>query len=460
MKNINRRSLLMGTTAAAIGAGFRPAFAQAAAPDASLLSTTLTPFGGERAGNADGSIPAWTGGYSTVPAGYVSGQPRPDPFADDKVLFSITAENVAQYADKLPQGVIEMMKLYPTYRLDIYPTRRSHAMPQYVYDNIALNVTRAQISADGTAVSGAFGGVPFPMPSNGAEVMWNHLTAFQGEALKVLNSNYVVTNSGQKYLASLTTVTSDFPYYHKDGSADAFNGIYKQYIVDTLAPAYQAGVALCITQQLDAKAHPPKTLQYLPGQRRVREAPDLAYDNPDLLAGGIGDFDEGFVYDGRMDQYDFKLVGKQEVFVPYNNNRCFLTSFDDQLGPKHYSPDVLRWELHRVWVVDMTLLPGARNVDARRVMYVDEDCWVALACDVYDASGAYWKFIHAFVINAFELPTNLANATYALYDLHKGNYVYNVGCDPSVDSLQFKFIDPLPEDYFSSQTLVSLAGGN
>jgi hypothetical protein len=465
MKNINRRSLLLGTTAAAVGAGFNAAVAQIAAaqtatPDASLLTTSLTPFGAERAGNADGSIPAWTGGYSTVPAGYVSGQPRPDPFAADKVSFSITTQNVTQYADKVPQGVIEMMKLYPTYRVDVYPTRRSHAMPQYVYDNIALNVTRAQLSADGTAVTGAFGGVPFPIPANGAEVMWNHLTAFQGEALKTLNPNYVVTSSGQKYMASLAMVTSDFPYYHKNGSADSFSGIYKQYIVDTLAPAYQAGFALMSVQQLDAKSHPPKTMEYLPGQRRVREAPDLAYDNPNSLAGGIGNFDEGFVYNGRMDQYDFKLVGKREIFVPYNNNRCFLTSYDVQLGPKHYNPDVLRWELHRVWVVEMTLLPGARNVDARRVMYVDEDTWVALVCDVYDASGTYWKFLHNFVINAFDLPTTLANTTTLVYDLHKGDYVYNVGADPSVTSLQFKFLDALPENYFSSETLVSLQGGN
>jgi hypothetical protein len=243
MKNMKRRAWLLGTTAAAIGAHLKPAFAQTAA-DPALLKTTLTPFGAERAGNAAGTIPAWTGGYTTVPAGYVSGQPRPDPFADDKVLFSIKADNAAQYADQLPQGAIEMLKRYPTYRIDVYPTRRSHAMPQYVYDNSALNVTRAQLSADGTAVTGAFGGAPFPIPANGAEVMWNHLTAYQGEALKVLNANYVVASSGQKYLASLTTVTSDFPFYHKDGSASTFNGVYKQYIVDTLAPPYQEGVAI------------------------------------------------------------------------------------------------------------------------------------------------------------------------------------------------------------------------
>ena len=462
MKTINRRSMLLGTTAAAIGAGARlkPAFAQTAAKDPSLLTTTLPPFGATRAGNAYGSIPAWTGGYTTVPAGYVTGAPRPDPFASDAKLYSIDASNIAQYAGKLPQGVAEMIKLYPTYRVDVYPTHRSHAMPQYVYDNIAQNVTRAQLSADGTAVSGAYGGVPFPMPDNGAEVMWNHLTAFQGESLKALNSNYVVASSGQKYLASLATVTSDFPFYHKDGSPQNFSGIYKQFVVDTLAPPYQAGLALMSIQQLDAKANPPKTMQYLPGQRRVREAPDLAYDHPNILAGGIGNFDEDFVYDGRMDQYNFNLVGKKEIVVPYNNNGCFLASYDTQLAAHHYNPDVLRWELHRVWVVEMTLLPDARNVDAKRVMYVDEDTWVALACDVYDASGAYWKFIHGFVFNCFELPTNLANATSVVYDLHKGDYSYNVGCDPSVTSLQFKFLDPLSQSYFSSQTLVSLQGGN
>jgi hypothetical protein len=109
-------------------------------------------------------------------------------------------------------------------------------------------------------------------------------------------------------------------------------------------------------------------LQYLPGQRRVREAPDLAYDNPNFLNGGVLNFDETFIYDGRMDQYDFKILGKKEMYIPANGNKCFLTSYDEQLGATHYNPDVLRWELRRVWVIEMTLLPGARNVDARRFM--------------------------------------------------------------------------------------------
>jgi len=463
MSKLNRRSFLLASTAGvAIASSVKPAAAQTVNKDPALLKTTLTPFGSERAGNADGSIPAWTGGYSTVPAGYVSGQPRPDPFADEKPIRSINAANMAQYSDKLSVGVQQLMQRFPsTFRIDVYPSHRTHAMPQFVYDNAALNVTRAQISADNTAVTGAYGGPPFPIPSNGAEIMWNHLTAFQSASLKALNSNFVVPNGGSKYLASLATVTSNTPYYFQGGSPDSFNGIYKEYIINPVAPPYQVGNAILVVSPLNAADHPPKSLQYLPGQRRVREAPDLAYDNPNFLNGGVLNFDETFVYDGRMDQYDFKLVGKKEMYIPANGNKCFLTSYDEQLSANHYNPDVLRWELRRVWVVEMTLLPGARNVDARRTMYVDEDTWVAVMCDVYDSGGSYWKFLHSIVILAYEMPTTLANATTVSYDLHKGDYSYNVGCDPSVTDLQYKLsLDQLPQNYFTPNTLISLQGGS
>jgi hypothetical protein len=463
MNNFKRRSFLLGSTAAlAFGGRVKPGMAQSAAvKDPNLLKTTLTPTGAERAGNADGSIPPWTGGYTTVPAGYVSGQPRPDPYASDKPLFSINAQNVSQHADKLPQGAIELINRYPaTYRVDIYPTRRSHALPQYVYDNTFLNVTRAQVSPDGLNVTGAYGGVPFPIPSSGVEVMWNHLTSYQGESFKALNANYVTPNGGARFLSTLGQLTSNSPYYVKDGSPETFNGVYKEFVVETIAPPYQSGVAVLSIAPLNAAAHPPKTLQYLPGQRRVREAPDLAYDTPNFLSGGIENFDEAFNYDGRLDQYDFKLIGKKEMYVPYNNNKCFLTSYDDQLMPHHYSPDVLRWELHRVWVVELSLLPGARNVDARRVEYVDEDSWCAVAADIYDGGGTYYKFFHGIVINCFEVPLTLGNGTRVAYDLHKGDYAYSVGCDPSVTELHYKFSGPIPASYFTANTLVSLQGGN
>ena len=54
------------------------ATAQAAVSDAEAqqLNSTLTPLGGERAGNADGSIPAWDSGFKQVPAGVSPAEAR------------------------------------------------------------------------------------------------------------------------------------------------------------------------------------------------------------------------------------------------------------------------------------------------------------------------------------------------------------------------------------------------
>ena len=82
-----------------------PAQAKVSAEEAARLNKDLTPFGAERAGNADGTIPAWDGGITGIPANVTfdpaSNELQPDPYADDKVLFTITAQNLAQYADKI-----------------------------------------------------------------------------------------------------------------------------------------------------------------------------------------------------------------------------------------------------------------------------------------------------------------------------------------------------------------------
>ena len=96
-----------------LGLGSNLALAKITAEEAATLGgDTLTPVGAERAGNADGSIPPWTGGLTEFPAGYVEGERLVDPFADEEPLFTITAENVDQYADKLTPGQIAMFKRY------------------------------------------------------------------------------------------------------------------------------------------------------------------------------------------------------------------------------------------------------------------------------------------------------------------------------------------------------------
>ncbi|MFD2883816.1 DUF1329 domain-containing protein [Pseudomonas lini] len=129
-------------------AGMSLAQAAVSPEQAARLKTELTPLGGERAGNADGSIPPWNGGYTKVAPGYKAGDKRADPFAGEKPLYSIKASNMEQYASGLAEGTKLLLKKYPDYRLDVYPTHRSAAAPQWVYDNTGKNATRATLDVE------------------------------------------------------------------------------------------------------------------------------------------------------------------------------------------------------------------------------------------------------------------------------------------------------------------------
>ena len=148
--------------------------ADVSAEEAARLKTTLTPLGAERAGNKEGTIPAWEGGLTRAPANYKNGDPRPDFFPNDKPVLTINARNMDQHAAKLSDGVKALMKKYPDFRIEVYPTRRTAAAPQYVYDNTFRNATRAKLVDNGQGVEGAFGGIPFPIPKDGYEAILNH----------------------------------------------------------------------------------------------------------------------------------------------------------------------------------------------------------------------------------------------------------------------------------------------
>src|SRR5450830_1041892 len=184
---MNRNHKLSGLAALSIALTLAYAAAHAAvsAEEAAALKAALTPMGAEKAANKDGTIPAWNGGLTTVTPGFIKGGRRPDPFASDKAVYSVDAKNVQEHAARLPDGVKQLMQRYPnSFRVDVYPTRRTAAAPQYVYDNTFRNATRAKMveTSAGPVPEGAFAGVPFPIPKTGAEVMWNALLRWRGES--------------------------------------------------------------------------------------------------------------------------------------------------------------------------------------------------------------------------------------------------------------------------------------
>lgn len=413
------RCAAFACAASALSLAMSPAMAAVSADEAALLKTKLMPLGGERAGNKDNSIPAWDGGNTRAAASVKPGQPRPDPFAGEKPLYSITAKNMEQYAERLADGQKLLLKKYPSYRIDVYPTHRTAAAPQWVYDNTYKNATSAKTASNGLAVEGALGGIPFPIPQSGAEVMWNHLLRWAGESVKLGMRAYLVAG-GKPILGSEIVSEMSFPYYFRDAKPGKDLEFWQLYMA-TVAPSFKAGETILARDSLDQVAKGRQTWQYLVGQRRVRRAPSVAYDTPNSVTSGVDFFDEAMLFNGAMDKYQWKLIGKKELVVPYNDNGFFLRKAAEVLGPSHINPDHIRFELHRVWVVEADLAPGKRHVLPKRRFYVDEDSWNALWSDGWDAQGQLWHSGMALPFTAPDMPAQI-QWSFVIYDHLKDSY--------------------------------------
>lgn len=411
------------------------------AEEAARLKTDLTPMGAEKAGNKEGTIPAWTGGYTTPIPGDKPGGRRGDPFKAEKPLFSITSKNAAQYADKLADGTKALLAKYPDYRIDVYPTHRTAAAPQYVYDNIFKNATRAKMNGDD--VEGAYGGVPFPIPKTGGEVMWNHSLRWEGVSNSFEGTQYQITADGRRVLTTDAYAEQQRPYYFEDGSAEAFAKSGENYMIRIVntGPPIRAGDSLLVRNNMNSSKN--QSWVYLTGQRRVRKLPNPCCDSPLPASAGLMSFDEVMAWFGTQGRFDWKLVGKKEFYIPYNNNAMMGVTDDQNLLGSHFpNPDHMRWELHRVWVVDATVRAGQRHQVAKSRYYCDEDTWQCAIADRWDARGELWRTIWVTNMVAPDLPGTVT-MSYGYNDLLSGTaYVTNLfGSKPTHYAKKPRFPD-------------------
>ena len=401
--------------------------AQAAVDAAQVaqLGQSLTLIGAEKAANADGTIPEYTGGNTTLPAGFTQGDSmRPNPYEDEQPRLVIDAKNAAENKDKLTATINELFKRFPDFRLDVYPTHRSAAYPQWVLDNTVKNAANAQSTDGGIGLLNALPGTPFPIPANGGEAMWNHLLRYQGSTANSKFDNWNVDSAGVATLATTGDATINYPFYQDPARTTVSEPKELFYRIKVLytAPARRAGEAVLLQDALDPLKQPRRAWQYLPGQRRVKLAPDLAYDTPNPGSAGASTYDDTFVFSGALDRFDWKLVGKREMYVPYNSYKIV---YDIDVGkmttPNTVNPDVVRWELHRVWVVEATLKPGKRHIYKKRTFYLDEDTWAALASDEYDARGDLYRGSLAFLAPSYDVKVPVGPA-HMIYDMIVGSY--------------------------------------
>ena len=442
------------TLCAAACAALLPMAALALVPadEAAKLKTTLTPLGAEKAGNPEGTIPAWDGGATEAPAGYKSGEPRPDPFPNEKPRLVINAGNMEQHAARLSDGVKALMKKYPDFRIEVYPTHRTAAAPQYVYDSTFKNATRAKLVDNGQGVQDALGGIPFPVPKDAYEVILNHRLSWIGVNTQTPLRVWVMTTDGQRSMPSGGVQTWRRPYHDPNLAAGKFDGYYSLGKFLATEPGSKAGEAILAHDGLSA-ATPRGLWQYLVGQRRVRKSPSVGYDTPDPVTSGIGLFDEAFNLFGPIDKHELKLVGKKELYIPYNNNRAARAKVADLVTPHTLNPSVVRWELHRVWEVEATLAAGKRHVSARRKYYIDEDSWQIILFDGWDAKGELWRTNFTLTLLAPDIPALLGNVMWGGYDLQTGAYYLNLATNELPG--QIKVLPSLQNSFFSPEELAN-----
>ena len=423
---------------AALVTGALALFAQSAlaavsADEAKQLGTTLTEFGAEKAANKDGSIPAYTGGLDKV-AGYdpKTSKSYVDPFAAEKPLYTIDAKNATQYDALLTVGTKAMIKQYPGYRVDVYPSHRTMRYPDWVLKNTVKNATTAKLggAVEGDNLMGAdagglpYAGVPFPIPKTGYEVLWNYFAHYAPAVNHRIASGWMVDTAGNT--TALPTVDEWFvhPWYDKAGKLKGQTPEGTLYGFNALltSPPQSAGIVFLNFYTAKGEDGGQKVWFYTPGQRRVRMAPEFAYDVPIASYGGVIFWDETFGLSGRLDRFDYKLVGKKEMIVPYNllklTNVAKSSTYFDK---KFLNPENVRWEKHRVWVVEATRKASARHIYSKRTYYVDEDSWLIVANEGYDNAGNIYR---VSFVNSF--PTydvgGMDNYSWVTYDLIKGNY--------------------------------------
>ena len=407
--------------------------------EAARLGTSLTWVGAEKAGNADGSIPPYSGGLTTAPSSFKAGDSmRPDPFAHEKPLLVINGKNVDSYKGMLTATTVALARRYPGFRIDVYPTHRTASLPQAVLDNSRRNATAARSLNGGIAIDNVMPGVPFPIPQSGAEAMWNFLLRYQGVNIHSKYDSWSVDTAGVPSLAVTGEAFVSFPIYENMSKPFNSSDIYYQLKLSYTGPARRAGESIMLKNATNPTQFPGRAWQYMPAQRRVKQISILAYDTPNPGTARA------------LELYDWTLVGKQEMIVPYNTYKLtYARDAKSLTTPNFIAPDFVRWEKHRVYVVEGNLKPGAKHIYQKRRFYLDEDTWAAVASDQYDTSGQLYRGSFAFFSQSYD--QQVPDATpFMTYDLSKGTYNINGVVGPHGG---IRYIEPLSTAQWVPETM-------
>lgn len=416
--------LVLGAAAALLPA--HAALAKAAPDEIARLGKDLTCVGAEKAANADGSIPAFSGKWLGVPPGVDfkgTGHHPVDPYPNEKPLFVITAANLAQYANRLSPGQKALFARYPsTFRMPVYPSHRDFRFPDAVCKTALDNAANAELIDSGEGVAGTGGGPLFPLPKSGLELLWNANAPYRAWTEELVSDNAYVLADGKVNWGRVKS--RNFAPPSEPGKRGKTLGHSSFYMNETLLPERDKGEVNTGTEYWNFAKEPRQSWRYDPGTRRVRQSPGYGYDMSFPGTGGSITVDEVRLFNGSPERFNWKIVGKKELYIPYNAYRFHSgkLKYSDIIRPGHVNPEHMRYELHRVWVLEAELKPGFRHLYGKRVMYLDEDTWFMVMADNYDTRGELWRTSMLNYFYAYEM--NTWQAGVGLYhDLNAGTYL-------------------------------------
>lgn len=436
---------------AAVGINTPAAWAKVSAEEAATLGKELTCIGAEKAGNKDGTIPAYSGKWLGIPAGVNtkgSAGHDPDPYASEKPLFEITAKNMEQYAERLSEGEKAMFKKYPdSFRMPVYPSHRDFRYANWICDAARQNALSAEVTEGGDGISAFAGAIPFPIPKSGLELLRNTtLPARAWKETATYDQAVVYPNSDIAWGRVFYRILAE-PNDPGKKPRDKTEGVQAYANVVTLLPERNKGEIIISADYYNYKREPRQAWQYNPGTRRVRQLPAFGFDMPQG-PGGFRTVDDDRLFNGSGERYNWKIVGKREVYIPYDTYRLNdpKVKYSDLLKPGHINPAYTRYELHRVWLLEGSLKEGYRHQYAKRVMYLDEDTWHAVMSDNYDARGQLWRvgivnYYYAYQMEAFQAGVAV------FHDLASGTYMADRLISEQPNGVVLNSGDLKPDDF-------------
>ena len=339
----------------------------------------------------------------------ISSNSYPDPFSEDEVIFSITNENYLDFSDNLlTKGQTEMFKKYPeTFKINVYNSRRSCSVPHEVYE---LTKSNATLTDDGEGIKGVVGSIPFPEPSEALHHVWNHILRYRGVEISGSSPFFIIDPDGSRILGAGKAIAKNYwnPFTKNE------KGLQGMIMTKVIHPPRLADASTLVIESLNAFKFPRKAWVYNPSTRRVRRAPDIAYDYKPSASQGLTTVDQFDGFNGAKDRYNWESLGTQMRLMPYNAYEFYETPMDKVLSPYHVNQEFMRYELVNVNVVKAKLKTDKRHIIPERVMYFDSDSHNMLVEETFDMNSEIMAYREFPIINFYDQPMCLSihSATY------------------------------------------------